>query len=295
MGLEVRVRAKRWQGWLTAAGLYGVFGCLIPAVAATPLGWLGALVGSVPALLLEPKAVPRWLAVGRGLWSLGAAALSLGECARGIVAYTYPDWSPWVPCLLLLAVGWRGSRLDEKERERCGKLLVWLMLAMTAVLVVLVLPRLELRFERPRGVEDLWAAGKVAALTFGCLSAVTPLEGRGTGAIAAGSGALAGGISVAALGPALAGLVRYPFLVLCDAAVFELRLSSLGTAMWALSESALLMLLLGRLPGGKWVKAAGCGVIFLLFLTTPWPEPAVTAYLILGVALGYTPYLVGNV
>ena len=295
MELEVKVKQKRLQGWMTAAGLYGVFGCLIPYISATPLGWVGALVGAILALIIAPKSLPRWLKQCRALWGLGAAALSLGECARGMVAYTYPHWSPWVPCLLLLAVGWRGSRLDQKARERCGKLLVWLMLAMTTVLVVLVLPRLELQFEQPRGREDIWDAAQVAALTFGCLGVITPLEGRRAGAITTLSGALAGGVSVSALGPGLAGMLTYPFLVLCDAAVFELRLSSLGTAMWALSESALLMVLLGRLCGGKWVKAVACGGVFLLSLTTPWPDSVTVGYLIVGALLGYTPYFVWKV
>lgn len=292
MGLEVTVRQRRLQGWMTAAALYGVFGCLIPYIAATPLGWLGALVGVVPALLIPPKALPRWLELVRGVWGLGAVVLSVGECARGMVNYTYPEWSVWVPTALLLAVGWRGSRLDEKALERCGKLMVFLMLAMTAVLVALILPRLDLRLERPRGWQDIRDAARVALLTFGSVSVVMPLRGRLAGVITTVSGAAAGGVSVSALGPALAGMLRYPFLVLCDATVFELRLSSLGTAMWALSESALLILLLSRIPGKKWIKLGCCGGAFLLTFTLPWPKAVIGAYLFVGAILGYIPYLV---
>ena len=292
MGLEVRVREKRIQGWLTGAALYGVFGCLVPYIAATPLGWLGALAGTVPALLIKAKRLPPVMNAVRGVWGLGAVVLSVGECARGIVDYTYPEWSAWVPAALLLAVGWRGSALDEKGQERCGKLLVWLMLAMTAVLVALVLPRLDLRFEKPRGWSDVWEGVRVALITFGCVSVVTPVQGRLVGGITTLSGAAAGGVSVSALGPALAGMVRYPFLVLCDAAVFELRLSSLGTAMWALSESALVILLLSRLPRGKWVKFGCCLLAFGLGFTLPWPNTLVVAYLFVGAVLGYILYFV---
>ncbi len=57
--------------------------------------------------------------------------------------------------------------------------------------------------------------------------------------------------------PALASMLAYPFLTLCDAAVFEIRIS-FGSAMWALSETALLTVLLSRFPGGK-MGAARCG------------------------------------
>ena len=289
---QAEVKTRRLQGWMSAAALYGIFGCLIPYIARTPLGWLGALAGAVPALLTRPRVLPKWLEILRGVWGIGAVVLSVGECAGGMVGYTYPEWSAWVPVLLLLLVGWRGSKLDEKGMERCGKLLVWLMLAMTAVLVVLILPRLNLQFERPRGWSDVWEAAKVAVLVFGCAGLVAPFRGSVPGVVTALSGAAAGGVSVSALGPVLAGLLRYPFLVLCDAAVFELRLSSVGTAMWALSESALLMLLLSRIPGGKWVRGAVCAVAFALSFTLPWPEWLILAYLAVGALLGYIPYLV---
>lgn len=295
----MEVKERRIQGWLTAAALYGLYGALIPYIASATLGWVGALLGALPAVLL-PKCPlpPRWegtVQTLRRLWSIGAMALSLGLCAEGISDYTYSGWSKWVPALLILLVGWRGSRLDEKAQERVGKLMVCLMLAMTGALVFLVLPRLDLRFEKPTGWGDVWDALRIFLITAGATSAIMPSEGRVPGVVTAGMGAAAGGLATASEGPALAGMVRYPFLVLCDAAAFEMRLSSVGTAMWALSQSALLVLLLCRFPGGKWVKA-GVGVLVLgLTLTLPWSDGVIVFLLVSGGILGYLPPLAGMV
>lgn len=295
----MEVKQRRVQGWLTAAALYGVYGALIPYIASTTLGWLGAFLGALPAVLLPKWPLPfkweRWVCLLRRIWSVPVMALALGLCADGIADYTYPGWNTWVPALMLLVVGWRGGRLDEKGQERLGKLMVWLMLVMTVVLVVLVLPRLDFRLEGFRGWADVRECAAVFLLTLGAASTVMPSCGRLPGCVTAALGASAGGVCTAAEGAALAGMLRYPFLVLCDAAAFEMRLSSLGTAMWALSQCALLILLLARLPGGRWVKAGLAAMVFLLTLTFPWNETMLCVLLAGSAVLGYLPPVAGMI
>lgn len=295
----MEVRQRRVQGWLTAAALYGIFGALIPYIASATLGWVGALLGALPAVLLPNCPLPpRWektVQALRRIWSIPAMALSLGLCAQGISDYTYPGWSKWMPALLILLVGWRGSRLDGKGQERLGKLMVWLMLVMTVVLVMLVLPRLDLHFEMPKGWQDVKDAFRVFLITLGATSAVVPSTGRLPGVATAAMGAAAGGVSTASEGAALAGMLRYPFLVLCDAAAFEMRLSSVGSAMWALTESALLVLLLSRFPGGKGVKAGVAVLAFGLTFLWPWSEGVVMLLLAIGAVLGYLPPIIGMI
>ena len=296
---RVEVKNRRVQGWLTAAALYGVFGALIPYIAATPLGWLGALLGALPGVLLPKCPLPyrweRWVYLLRRIWSVPAMALSLKLCAEGIADYTYPGWNRWVPALLILAVGWRGSRLDEKGQERLGKLMVWLMLVMTMVLVVLILPRLDLQMEVVRGWEDVKGAGRVFLLTLGAVSMIVPSEGRAPGTAVAVMGSAAGGICTLSEGAALAGMMRYPFLMLCDAAAFEMRLSSVGTAMWALTQSGVLVLLLARFPGGKAVKACAAAGVLLLAFALPWSGGGIAVLLIGGGVLGYLPPVAGMI
>lgn len=295
----MEVKQRRVQGWLTAAALYGLFGALIPYIAATTLGWLGALLGALPAVLLPKCPLPykweRWVYLLRRVWSIPVMALALGLCAEGIADYTYPGWNSWVPALLILVVGWRGSRLDEKGQERLGKLLVWLMLIMTVVLVVLILPRLDFKLERFRGWADIKECAVVFLLTLGATAVVMPSHGRLPGCVTAAMGASAGGVCTASEGAALAGMLRYPFLVLCDAAAFEMRLSSVGTAMWALSQCALLILLLARLPGGRWVKAGAAVGVFLLTFTLPWSRTLILIILSGSAVLGYLPPIVGMI
>ena len=98
-------------------------------------------------------------------------------------------------------------------------------------------------------------------------------------------------MTTAAEGPALASMLAYPFLTLCDAAVFEIRISSFGSAMWALSETALLTVLLSRFPGGKWVRLGAAAVVFGLSRTLPWGKGAQYTIIIVGALLGYLPVL----
>ena len=143
---------ERPRGWLTGAAVFGLFAALMPEIAACPLGWAAALLGMLPAVLL-PRFEHReiWgqgLNLARCLWSLAVMALTLGLCAQGLVEYNYNGWWTWCPAVLLLALGWRGSYLMERALERLGKLLVWLLCLMAAVLFALTLPRVEPRWRR---------------------------------------------------------------------------------------------------------------------------------------------------
>lgn len=290
------VTRERTQGWLAGAALYGVFGALIPTIAATPFGWVGALLGTLPAVLLPNCPLPRkWqrrVEVLRCVWSVPFLALTLGLCARGIANYSYSNWAVWVPALLLTVVGWRGSRLDGKGQERLGKLLVFLMFLMTLVLVLLVLPRLDFHLPRAEFSQSVTGALRVFLVTLAAASAVCPAAGRLPGLSTAVLGSAAGGICVGAEGWALAAKLSYPFLVLCDAAAFEMRLSSLGSAMWAMTQSALLVLLLSRLEG-RWLRLLGAAGVFLLTFTLPWSERLVLLVLVSGAVLGYLPPVLG--
>ena len=92
-------------------------------------------------------------------------------------------------------------------------------------------------------------------------------------------------------GAALAGMLKYPFLTLCDAAAFAMRMSPFGSAMWALSQCALLVRLLSWFPGGKWVRLAAAGAVFALTFTLPWEPKAQLVLQISGAVLAYLPIL----
>lgn len=295
----MEVRRRRVQGWMAGAALSGVYSVLLPLIVSSTLGWAGALLGALPALLIPRCPLPRrWektVEVLRLVWSLPSMALVLGLCADGVSEYSYPGWDRWVPALLMLLVAWRGSKLDEKGLERCGKLVFWLILGMCALLAFFFLPQLELRFAMPRGWGDGKAAGLVFLIMAGASAAVMPATDPRPGLAAATAGAANAFLVVAAEGAALAGLLRYPFLVLCDAAAFEMRLGPVGCAIWALSVTMLVTLLLSRFPGGKWARAVAAAAVLGLTFTRPWPPQMVTALLIAGAILGYLPPLAGLV
>ena len=287
--------AGRPKGWLTGAAMFGVFAVLLPRAAACPLGWAAVALGVLPALFL-PEFAPRgvWgygVQLVRCLWSLEAMALTLGLCAEGLVAYNYTGWWSWCPALLMLVLGWRGSYLNERGLERLGKLMVWLLCLMAAVLFALTLPRAEFRWLLPRSGADWWETGKLFLLSAAVAGGLIPARDPRPGGVIAGVGGFATVVTTAAEGPALAGMLAYPFLTLCDAAMFEIRISSFGSAMWALSETALLVVLLSRFPGGKWVRLLAGGVVFGLSLTLPWSEGVQLTIIIVGALLGYLPAL----
>lgn len=295
----MEVKRRRIQGWMAGAALFGVYNALLPVIVSTALGWVGALLGCLPALLIPKCPLPRrWektVEVLRLAWGLAAMAYSLNLCAGGLSNYSYPGWDKWVPALLLLLVAWRGSKLDEKGLERCGKLILWLMLGMSAILAFFVLPQLELRFAAPKGWPDVWEAGRVFLITAAVSSAVMPAPDPRPGLISAAVGSATGFLVVASEGAALAGMLGYPFLVLCDAAAFEMRLGPVGSAAWALSETMLLMLLLSRFPGGIWVRALAGALVLGLTFTLPWPRQILFLLAAAGALLGYLPPIVGLV
>ena len=143
----------------------------------------------------------------------------------------------------------------------------------------------------PRSGADWLELGPFFLLSAGAAAALIPARGRapGVSAVCVSSGAAA--VTTAAEGPALASMLAYPFLTLCDAAVFEIRISSFGSAMWALSETALLIVLLSRFPGGKWVRLGAAAVVFGLSQTLPWGKGVQYTIIIVGALLGYLPVL----
>lgn len=295
--MEVKEIIHRPQGWLTGAAVFGIVGALMPWAAACPLGWAALFLGLLPAVLL-PKCPlpPRWektLRLVRCVWALEAMAVSLGLCSQGMAVYTFPGWSAWAPALLILALGWRGSYLHPKGLERVGKLMVGLLGAMALVLFLLTLPRIKLPRLAVRGWNDVWDACKIFLITAGTGSALIPAGGRGPALATAGMGSAAVALTTGAEGAALAGMLSYPLLTLCDAAMFEMRMSPFGAAMWALSEAALLILLLSWFPGGKWAAALAAVLVFALTFTLPWENHALIVFLIFGALLGYLPVLWG--
>lgn len=295
--MEVKDTVNRSQGWLAGAAVFGIVGALMPRVAACPLGWAAVFLGLVPAAVLPRYPLPpRWektLRLVRCLWALEAMAISLGLCSQGMAIYTFPGWKAWAPALLILALGWRGSYLHPKGLERVGKLMVGLLGIMALALFLLTLPRLKWQRLAVRSWGDAWDAVQIFLLTAGAGAALIPARGKGPALATAGMGSAAAALTTGAEGTALAGMLAYPMLTLCDAAAFELRMSPFGSAMWALSEAALLILLLSWFPGGKGVAALACAVVFALTFTLPWQGHAVLIFLIAGAALGYLPVLWG--
>lgn len=284
--------------WLAGAAVFGVFGSLLPWLAAEPLGWLGAL-GVLPALLLPHYPLsPRWehfVRALRCLWGLEAMALSLGLCARGAVDYGFPGWNATVVAVLILVTVWWGSGLNPVQLERAGKLFVWLLCINAAILFALTAPRIHLRNLTVTGWGDVWGGGKMILVMLGASAALAPTQGKGPGLTTAGVGLASVATTTGAEGAALAGMLSYPFLTLCDAALFNVRLSSLGGAMWVFSVCALLLRLLAWFPGGKWGKALACGAVLGLFLTLPWDRHIIVIFLAAGGAVAYLPLICGMI
>lgn len=293
--MEVTEAARRPQGWMAGAAVYGIFAALMPRIAACPLGWAAALLGLLPAALLPRCPLPgRWqraLQLIRCLWALEVMALSLGFCARGLVEYDYIGWQAWCPTLLILALGWRGSWLSARALERLGKLMVWLLGGMALVLFLLTLPQVELGRLAVRGWSDVAEAGKICLMMAGAASALVPTGGRGPTLATACAGSVAAATTTGAEGAALASMLDYPFLTLCSSAAFEMRMSPFGSGMWALSQCALLVSLLSWFPGGRWGRLGAAVLVFLLTFTLPWPTHAEYVLMALGAALGYLPIL----
>lgn len=293
--MEVKEITRRPQGWIAGAAVYGIVAALMPRVAACPLGWAALLLGLLPAALLPQCQLPsHWqkaLQLMRCVWGLGAMALSLGMCAQGIVYYNYTGWAVWCPALLMLALGWRGSYLSPKGLERLGKLMVWLLGGMALALFLLTAPRIELSRFAVRAWGDVAEAGKIFLITLCAAATLAPSGGKVPSLTTAGAGTVAVITTTGAEGAALAGMLKYPFLTLCDAAAFAMRMSPFGSAMWALSQCALLIRLLSWFPGGKWVRLAAAGAVFGLTFTLPWQPTAQLVLQISGAVLAYLPIL----
>lgn len=293
--MEVKEAARRPQGWMAGAAVYGIFGALLPRIAACPLGWAAALLGMLPAALLPRCSLPgRWqktLRLIRCVWALEVMALSLNLCAEGLVEYDYTGWKAWCPALLMLVLGWRGSYLSSLALERLGKLMFWLLGGMAVALFLLTVPRVELGRLAVQSWRDVAEAGNIFLLTAGAASALVPAGGKAPTLASSCAGSVAVATTTGAEGAALAAMLDYPFLTLCSAAVFDMRMSPFGSAMWALSQCALLIHLLAWFPGGKWVRLGAAAAVFLLTFTLPWPDHAAYVLLAFGAAVGYLPIL----
>ncbi len=293
--MEVKEAARRPQGWMAGAAVYGIFGALLPRIAACPLGWAAALLGMLPAALLPRCSLPgRWqktLRLIRCVWALEVMALSLSLCAEGLVEYDYTGWKAWCPALLMLVLGWRGSYLSSLALERLGKLMFWLLGGMAVALFLLTVPRVELGRLAVQSWRDVAEAGNIFLLTAGAASALVPAGGKVPTLASSCAGSIAAATTTGAEGAALAAMLDYPFLTLCSAAAFNMRMSPFGSAMWALSQCALLIHLLAWFPGGKWVQLGAAAAVFLLTFTLPWPDHAAYVLLAFGAAVGYLPIL----
>ena len=282
---------RRVQGWMSGAAVFGVVALLLPRLEANPLGWLAALVGVLPAVLLPSYTPGRVVSMLRGAWSLPAMALSLHLCAAGLEGYSFVDWNAWMPGLLILLLGWRGSVLSPTARQRLGKLMCVMLCTIAAILFLFTLPRVELRNYRVQSWDEVWAALRLTLLVFGCAGALLPTGGAKPGCAVALVGSGAAAITVGAEGAALAGLFAYPFLTICDAAVFGVRMGPFAAGVWALAEAALLVVLLGRMPGKRVGKGIWAAAAFALSLTMPWPDWAALSVIITGALLSYLPAL----
>ena len=282
---------RRVQGWMSGAAVFGVVALLLPRLEANPLGWLAALVGVLPAVFLPDYDSGRFVSVLRGVWSLPAMALSLHLCAAGLEDYSFVDWNVWVPSLLILLLGWRGSVLTPVARTRLGKLMCVMLCVIAAILFLFTIPRVELRNYRVRSWDEVWEAAELCLLVFASAGALIPSGGAKPGCAVALVGSGAAAITVGAEGAALAGLFAYPFLTICDAAVFGVRMGPFAASVWALAEAALLVVLLGRMPGKNAGKAVWAVAAYGLSLTMPWPDWAALTIIIVGAVLSYLPAL----
>ena len=295
--MEVKEAARRPQGWMAGAAVYGIFGALLPRIAACPLGWAAALLGMLPAALLPRCSLPgRWqkaLRLIRCVWALEVMALSLSLCAEGLVEYDYTGWKAWCPALLMLVLGWRGSYLSSLALERLGKLMFWLLGgAWRWRCFSLTVPRVELSRLAVQSWRDVAEAGEhFSAYGRGrpprwCL----PEEKCPHWPVPVPE-ALPWPPQPVRKGAALAAMLDYPFLTLCSAAVFDMRMSPFGSAMWALEPVRAADPPAGLVPRGKWVRLGAAAAVFLLTFTLPWPDHAAYVLLAFGAAVGYLPIL----
>lgn len=296
--IQLTQSRKRAHGWMSAAGIVGLFSLLVDRLAAVPLGWLAALAGAVAGLCF-PQMWPdsragRWLGRIRWLWSLPVMAVSLRYCTEGITEYSYPGWNFVVPAALGLLLSWRGSCLDAKARERYGKLLMWMVSAIVVILVVFTVYMVRPQRLLPRGWGDVKHALWIFVLSAGAVSFVLPAEGRLPGFVSAGLGAAMVAATTGAEGVALVGLLKYPFLTMCNAGAYEMRLGVLASALWVLGESAVLTRMLTNSPGGKWGKGISAGIVFLLVCFMPMTEGWKLTLLLVGAAMGYIGMIMGK-
>ena len=162
---------------------------------------------------------------------------------------------------------------------------------MAVALFLLTVPRVELGRLAVQSWRDVAEAGNIFLLTAGAASALVPAGGKVPTLASSCAGSIAAATTTGAEGAALAAMLDYPFLTLCSAAAFNMRMSPFGSAMWALSQCALLIHLLAWFPGGKWVQLGAAAAVFLLTFTLPWPDHAAYVLLAFGAAVGYLPIL----
>lgn len=298
-GKTIRVTPgnRRVQGWLTAAGIVGMFSMLVGRLAGTPLGWLAAFAGAAVGLSL-PQVWPdskagRWLGRIRWGWSLPVLAVTLQYCVAGVTEYSYPGWNCVVPAALVVLLGWRGSCLDGKARERYGKLLMWGVSAAALLLVAFTIYMVSPQRLLPRTGKDLLDGLWLFLISAGAVSFLLPAEGRLPGLVSAGLGASMVAVTTGAESAALAGVLQYPFLTLCNAGAYQLRLGVLATALWVVGEAAILARVLADSPGGKWGKAFSGAVVFLLSVFMPKAEGWKLFLLAVGGTMGYVGLLLG--
>ncbi|MBR1780861.1 MAG: hypothetical protein IJ751_05600, partial [Oscillospiraceae bacterium] len=194
--MEVKRRVG-WRSWLQGAAIYGLIGSLMPYVTGSALGWAGVLLGLLPAVLLRrhPLAGRRGRAAAflGQLWAVGAMALSLDHCARGLSWYLFSGWSRWGIILPMLALAWRSGALKAVQRERAGKLLFALVALIGGMLVLATAPRVRWCNLADIGWGDVRGGLWALALTLGASSAVFGADAWQPPAL----GSLLGGSAVA--------------------------------------------------------------------------------------------------
>lgn len=299
-GKEIRLTPsrRRVHGWMSAAGIVGLFSLLVDRLAATPLGWLAALAGAVVGLCFPQtwpdSKVGRWLGWVRWLWSLPVMAISLHYCAEGVTEYSYPGWNFVVPAALGLLLSWRGSCLDAKALERYGKMLMWMVSVIVLILVAFTVYMVRPERLLPRSWGDVKHALWIFLLSAGAVSFVLPAEGRVPGLVSAGLGAAMVAMTTGAEGVALVRLLKHPFLTICNAGAYEMRLGVLASALWVLGETAILTRILTDSPGGKWGKGISAVIVFLLVCFMPMTEGWKLILLLVGAAMGYLGLVMGK-
>lgn len=295
--IQVTESSRRVRGWLSASAIVGLFSLLMGRLAATPLGWLAGFCG-VAAGLCMPQAWPgskagQWLGYLRWLWSLPVMAVSLRACMQSVTDYSYPGWNYCVPAALVLLLSWRGSCLDPKALERYGKLMMWSIAAIALVLVCFTVYMVEPRRLLPRTWKDAADAFWMFLLAAGAVSFVLPARGRLPGICSAGLGASMVAVTTGAESAALVAMLHEPFLTLCNAGAFGVRLGVLASALWVLGETAILTRILSNSPGGAWGKGSSAVIVFLLVCFLPVSEKWRLFLLVIGAVIGYIGMLLG--